>query len=171
MSTRTRLTALGAAAVLAGALAAAAPLTAMAAKRAVRRVSASSTVTVVERAVTDTTVYVGGDKKDVTGNLLTFHNQLYNPSDTRMVGSDLGVCVRVKTATPGVTPPEGSYHCEWTNILARGQITVSGPFYDSKNSVLSIIGGTGAYRTARGQMNLISRKGGTEYDFVFHLAS
>ena len=54
-------------------------------------------------------------------------------------------------------------------FVAGGQITVQGPFYDTRNSVLSITGGTGAYRNSRGQMTLLSRDGGKEYDFVFHL--
>jgi hypothetical protein len=36
--------------------------------------------------------------------------------------------------------------------------------------VLSITGGTGAYRDSRGQMPLRSRNGGTEYDFIFELS-
>jgi hypothetical protein len=34
--------------------------------------------------------------------------------------------------------------------------------------VLSITGRTGSFRTARGQMKLVSRDGGKEYDFIFH---
>ena len=36
--------------------------------------------------------------------------------------------------------------------------------------VLSITGGTGAYRNARGQMKLVSRNGGKAYDFIFELS-
>jgi hypothetical protein len=57
----------------------------------------------------------------------------------------------------------------WTTFLKGGQITVEGPFYDTRNSILAITGGTGAYRNARGQMNLNSRMGGKKYDFIFHL--
>ncbi len=54
--------------------------------------------------------------------------------------------------------------------MKSGQITVEGPYYDNRNSVLSITGGTGAFRDSRGQMKLISRDGGKEYDFVFELS-
>jgi len=57
------------------------------------------------------------------------------------------------------------------HVLARGQITVEGPFYDTKNSILAITGGTGAYRDASGQMSLNSCNGGKEYDFIFHIDS
>ena len=120
-----------------------------------------NSVTVVEHAVTDTVVPTGGGK-DVTGNVLTFHNQVFDPSDKRVVGSDLGFCVRISVS-------DGSWTCEWTTFLAKGQINVAGPYYDAKNSVLAVTGGTGAYDGARGHMNLNSLKGGTEYDFIFHL--
>ena len=103
-----------------------------------------------------------GGPGDVTGNLLTWHNKVYDPTDTTQVGTDQGSCVRI-------SPADSSWECAWTTFLAGGQITVEGPYYDTKNSVLAITGGTGAYRDARGQMALISRDGGTEYDFIFQL--
>ncbi len=123
--------------------------------------SAASTVHVIEHAVTDTTVQSGGTG-DKTGNLLTFHNQVFNSRDKKQVGTDQGFCVRI-------SPADGTYECMWTTFLHGGQITVEGPFYDTHNSVLAITGGTGAYRNARGEMNLKSRMGGKEYDFIFHL--
>jgi hypothetical protein len=121
-----------------------------------------SSIHVIEHAVTDTVVQSGGTG-DVTGNLLTFHNQVFNPADVKPVGTDQGSCVRI-------APAEGSWQCSWTTFLAGGQITVEGPFYDTKNSVLAITGGTGAFRSVRGDMDLISRNGGKEYDFIFHLS-
>jgi allene oxide cyclase len=125
------------------------------------RKSADTTVHVIEHAVTDTAVHSGGGK-DKTGNTLTFHNKVYDPADKKQVGTDQGFCMRI-------SPAEGSWECFWTTFLAHGQITVEGPFYDTKNSVLAITGGTGAYRDARGEMNLNSRHGGTEFDFIFHV--
>jgi hypothetical protein len=126
------------------------------------RKAAGSTIHVIEHAVTDTTVQSGG-KGDKTGNLLTFHNKVYDQRDVKPVGTDQGFCVRI-------SPKDGTYECMWTTSLAHGQITVEGPFYDTKNSVLAITGGTGAYRNARGEMNLNSLKGGKEFDFIFHLS-
>ena len=62
-----------------------------------------------------------------------------------------------------------SWECNWTTFLEKGQITVEGPFYDTHDSVLAVIGGTGAYANVRGSMELKSRSGGTEFDFIFHL--
>jgi hypothetical protein len=125
--------------------------------------SAGATVHVIEHAVTDTVVHSGGGA-DKNGNTLTFHNKVYDTADKNKVGTDQGFCMRI---VPGTA---GSWECFWTTFLAGGQITVEGPFYDKANSILAITGGTGAYRNARGQMQLNSLKGGTEFDFIFHLS-
>ena len=62
-----------------------------------------------------------------------------------------------------------SWECNWTTFLPNGQLTVEGPFYDTKDSLLAITGGTGAYSHARGWMKLHSLAGGTQYDFIFHV--
>lgn len=121
-----------------------------------------ATVHVVEHAITDTEIPTGGGK-DVKGNILTFNNPVFDAADKKQVGHDEGFCTRI-------APKQGIWECLWTTFLARGQITVQGPFYDTRNSVLSITGGTGAYRSARGEMVLRSRNGGKEYDFIFKLA-
>jgi len=124
--------------------------------------AAGTTVHVIEHAITDTeNPGVGG--KDVKGNILTFNNPVYNVANTKKVGHDEGFCTRVQ-------PSQGIWECLWTTFLKGGQITVQGPYYDTRNSVLSITGGTGAYRNSRGQMPLLSRNGGKEYDFIFQLS-
>ncbi len=116
---------------------------------------------VIEHAKTDTTVDVG-KKGDSTGDILTFHNQVFDQRDQNLAGRDLGHCLRIV--------PGQSYECTWTTMLRDGQITVEGPFYDKNDSVLAITGGTGTYQRAQGQMLLSSRKGGSEFNFVFKLA-
>ena len=123
---------------------------------------AGTTVHVVEHAITDTEIPTGGGK-DVKGNILTFNNPVFDAADKKQVGRDEGFCTRI-------APAQGIWECLWTTFLKGGQITVQGPYYDTRNSVLSITGGTGAYRSTRGEMILKSRKGGTEYDFIFRLA-
>jgi len=143
------------AAVTTGALAA----TTSAAKPQAR--AAARTIHVVEHAITDTEIPTGGGK-DVKGNILTFNNPVFNAADKKQVGHDEGFCTRI-------APQQGIWECLWTTFLKQGQITVQGPYYDTRNSVLSITGGTGAYRNSRGEMVLKSRHGGTEYDFIFRL--
>jgi hypothetical protein len=124
--------------------------------------TAGRTIHVIERPETDTVIRSGGGK-DKKGNLLTFNNNVYDAADRKKVGRDEGFCTRI-------SPRDGSWECLWTTFLKRGQITVQGPYYDTRDSVLSITGGTGAYRNARGQMKLIARLGGTEFNFIFQLS-
>jgi hypothetical protein len=120
----------------------------------------SQVITVVERALTDVVVDVG-DPGDSIGDSLAFGNSLFNAANTNKVGHDQGSCVRTKVGV--------AWECSWTNFLAGGHITVQGPFYDDgRDSMLSITGGTGAFRDADGQMLLHFRNAaGTEFDFTF----
>ena len=97
---------------------------------------------------------------DSQGDQFPFSNPLFNASNTQQVGRDQGNCIRTN-------PGRGEWQCSWTNKLPNGQITVEGPFYDTRDSLLAIIGGTGAYRDAHGQMLLHARPDG--YDFVFSI--
>lgn len=122
-----------------------------------------SVVHVVEHAITDTVVDID-PKGDSVGDLLPFANPVFDAADKKQVGTDNGNCVRTAVGT--------AYECNWTTLLPGGQITVEGPFYDSgADSMLSIIGGTGIYKNAHGEMKLHARGNpvGSEYDFIFYL--
>ena len=119
------------------------------------------TIHVIEHANTDVTADID-PPGDSHGDVLTFHNPVFNAADSARVGRDQGYCIRIKAP--------GSYECNWTTFLENGHITVQGPFFDTRNSVLAITGGTGAYRDARGSMELKSRAAGTKFDFIFHFA-
>ena len=137
--------------LLAGALALQVSLTAVAAEK----------IQVVERALTDTTIDLGA-KGDSVGDLLTFANPIYDAANKTKLGSDQGYCVRVVVAK--------SWECFWTLLLADGEITVEGPFYDSGDSVMVVTGGTGKYAGAKGSMKLHSRDAkSTSYDFLYEL--
>ena len=118
-------------------------------------------LTVVEHATTDA-VTNGDASTDKLGNALTFANPVYDQADQTRVGSDQGYCIRVVLGS--------SWECNWTTFLPKGQITVEGPFSDTRNTTLAITGGTGAYRDARGSMDLkYHNPAGTKFDFVFNL--
>jgi len=122
---------------------------------------APRTLTLVERATTDTVIDLG-EQGDSIGDMIAFGNALYDQDNQRQVGTNQGGCLR---AVPGQT-----YECSWTVILANGQLSVEGPFNDSSDSVLTVTGGTGAYIGARGEMALHARNAdGSEYDFTFTL--
>jgi hypothetical protein len=137
--------------LLVGALALVAPLAASAGER----------LQVVERVLTDTTVDLGA-KGDSVGDLLTFANPIYDAVNKTKLGSDQGYCVRVVVGK--------SWECFWTLLLAEGQITVEGPFFDTGDSVMVVTGGTGKYVGAKGAMKLHSRDAkSTAYDFTYEL--
>lgn len=125
------------------------------------RITAATELTVIEHATTDRVIDVG-KAGDSTGDLLTFHNKVYDETDTEVVGSDQGTCVRM-------APGKGTWECSWTTILEGGQITVEGPFYDAADSVVAVTGGTGIYDNVRGSMEIQSMEGGAKYAFVFSL--
>jgi allene oxide cyclase len=126
------------------------------------RPGAEFTIHVIEHATTDAVTNPGvGGKADNVGDILTFANEVFDRTNSRHSGHDQGMCVR--------TVAGAAWECWWTTFLAGGQLSVEGPFYDARNSRLAVTGGTGAYRNARGWMQLKSRAGGTEFDFVFHI--
>ena len=115
----------------------------------------------IEHATTDTVVDLTTNG-DSTGDLLTFHNELFDDGNEIVVGKDQGECTRIEVGV--------SWECRWINFLEGGSITVEGPFFDEGPSAMAITGGTGAYRGARGSMRLVARDAaGTEYDFIFRI--
>jgi len=117
---------------------------------------------VIEHANTDAVTNTGnGAVADNAGDILTFANPVYDAKNSKQVGTDQGYCIRIVVRQ--------SWECNWTTLLPNGQITVEGPFYDTKDSVLALTGGTGAYSHARGWMKLHSLAGGAQYDFIFHV--
>ncbi len=122
---------------------------------------AAERLEVVERALTDATLDLGA-KGDSVGDLLTWSNPIFDAADKNQIGTDQGYCVRVLVGK--------SWECTWTTLLKDGQIMVEGPFYDDKDSLFTIIGGTGKFAGARGSMKLHARDAkATSYTFTFDL--
>ena len=127
-----------------------------------RAAGEGKTFTLVERATDDATSVHAGKNTDNVGDILTFANEMYDAANKEKVGTDQGYCVRLIVGK--------YYECHWTLSLPQGQIVVEGPFLDSGDSVMAVLGGTGAFRTARGQMKLHSRDSkGSAYDFLYEL--
>ena len=115
----------------------------------------------IEHATTDTVVDLTANG-DSTGDLLTFHNDVYDDTNTDVVGTSHGECVRIEVGV--------SWECRWVTALDGGSITVEGPFLDAGPSALAVTGGTGIYRGARGSMRLsAANEDATEFNFVFRL--
>jgi len=127
--------------------------------------SAQTTLTVIEHATTDKVIDVG-KKGDSPGDLLTFHNKVYDQADATVIGDDQGYCVRI-------SPKKGSWECNYTVFLEDGQITVETPFYDTADSVGTVTGGTGTYAGAGGSQDLHCFVGNDDVlrcEFTFNLA-
>jgi allene oxide cyclase len=123
---------------------------------------AAEQLIVVERAASDTVTDTGA-KGDSVGDILTFANDIYDKDNKTLVGHDNGWCVRTVVGQ--------AWECFWTVTLNEGQITVEGPYFDTKDSALAVTGGTGEYKSVRGEMKLHARDDkGSEYDFVYILA-
>ena len=130
---------------------------------------------VVEHAITDTVGDAdnGTPSPDALGNVLAFHNPVFDAADKNQVGTDNGQCTRT-VATGKVATVKTEWECFWTVILKQGQITVEGPYYDDgTDTTLAITGGTGACVEAHGQMLLHARGNplGSEYDFIYTLVN
>jgi hypothetical protein len=117
-------------------------------------------LTVIEHATTDATTDTGA-AGDTAGDVLTFANEVFDRADAHKVGTDQGYCIRIVAGE--------SYECNWTTILAGGQITAEGPFLDAGDSTLAVTGGTGRYRNVRGFLKLHALENGTKFSFEFHL--
>lgn len=102
-------------------------------------------------------------KGDSLGDQFYFNDPVFDATNTNQIGTDQGICFRM------VLAPH-AYECHWTTYLPEGQITVEGPFDFPADSILAILGGTGAYKDARGQMKLHARDPqGKQYDYFFTL--
>ncbi|MDQ2717626.1 MAG: dirigent protein [Chloroflexota bacterium] len=99
---------------------------------------------------------------DSLGDQFYFNDPVFNASNSKLIGSDQGICFRMGR--------QHANECHWTTYLPEGQISVEGPFDFPANSTVAIIGGTGAYQNARGEMTLHTRDPqGSQFDFFFHL--
>jgi len=134
----------------------------------VAQANGQKVIHVIEHALTDTVGDTANENSpDALGNVLAFHNPVFNSANSKQVGTDNGQCTR--TVATGQT----EWECFWTTFLAQGQITVEGPFFDDgTDTTLTITGGTGAFVEAHGSMLLHARGNpvGSEFDFIFMLA-
>jgi allene oxide cyclase len=119
------------------------------------------TIRVIEHADTDA-VTDNAPTGDSAGDVLTFANPLFDGDNARQVGTNQGYCIRIVAGE--------SWECMWTAFFDDGQLTVEGPFFDTKGSTLAITGGTRNFNGARGQMQLEFRDPqGREFDFIYQI--
>lgn len=111
----------------------------------------------------DDTILHRQGQADSAGDLLIVHNSLYDPKSNAAVGTDQGYCVRIE--------PGKSWQCTLTFFLKNGQISVSGPFFDDRDSTMTITGGATGYRNAKGSIAIHAREGRSgEYELRFDVS-
>src|SRR5207247_5394357 len=77
------------------------------------------TIHVIEHPNTDAVIDTGVPG-DTTGDLLTFHNPIFNATNSTRAGRDQGDCIRI-------SPRLGTWECRWlTQIQGQGSIMVEG---------------------------------------------
>ena len=104
------------------------------------------------------------------GDQAIFTDELFQ--DGRRLGEGHGVCTitRITGTAPSRTLTN---ECLITGMLARGQMTIQGAFVFPKQGMaaphsLAVTGGTGAYRTARGEVH-VRQISNTENDITVQL--
>ena len=93
-----------------------------------------------------------GDAGDSVGDILTFDQPLLD-QNMKQLGTNSGVCIRTRVGH--------SFQCQWTLTFDNGSIQVAGREHDQGTSIISIIGGTGAYAGISGEMESTNNNDGT----------
>jgi allene oxide cyclase len=129
--------------------------------------TAATTITVIEHEVSEHFVDLGQSGLG-PGDFFTFHNPIYNSTNTTRVGRDQGSCIRI---TRVLANNRGSWECSWTTFLHDGTSTVTAesPFYDTGQGTGAITGGTGVYVGAGGTIDLTNCTE-TQCTFRFNLS-
>ena len=92
-----------------------------------------------------------GPPGDSSGDMVVFDQPLLDAAGDP-IGTNSGFCVR--------TEPGRSYQCQWTLSMAEGSIQVAGHEFDQGESSISILGGTGGFRSIVGEMSSVKTEDG-----------
>ena len=88
-----------------------------------------------------------GEPSSTTGDTVTFSGPLLE-GDGRRIGFGQGHCIMTLPTRPLA-------HCSATFFFPRGQISTQGPNYFNRPFNEGIVGGTGEFRSARGEMKAV----------------
>lgn len=101
-------------------------------------------LTFTERPLSGVITDVGFPERDSVADLMTWSNAVYDAENAALAGRDNGWCIRTVVGR--------AWECTWTLALADGQIMAAGTVLDDADFDLAVIGGTGAYLGAVGEM-------------------
>jgi hypothetical protein len=112
--------------------------------QAARNAAKRGVVTVLEVDNPKHDVFVDvGPSGESPGDYFTFQNRLMTLDGSRQVGRDNGRCMLFV----------GTLSCDATaKIFGKGKIVISGGVFSENDNTFAITGGTGAYKTAHGQL-------------------
>jgi len=106
--------------------------------------------------------YVDVPPKDFSvGDYFAAHDVVYNPANTERRGITFGDCL--------VVAKDETLECDITFHLGRETITTEGTFFPRDRNVWAVTGGTGAYKTAHGELTFQARKDHLDLTFKLHL--
>jgi hypothetical protein len=126
----------------------------------------ATTLTVIEHEVHAHFVDLGRNRLN-PGDSFTFHNPIYDSTDTSHIGRDHGFCIRI---TRTLNQNKGSFECESTTFFDGGasSITTEAAYYDTGAGVGAVTGGTGSYVGASGSVDFQCSE--TACTFKFNLS-
>ena len=113
---------------------------------------AQTLITVADARIDKARFIDSGEPGDSPGDILVFDQPLLDEQQHK-IGNNSGSCIRTRVAH--------SFQCQWTLSLANGTIQVTGREFDQGTSMLSIVGGTGAYISITGEMTSVNNNDGT----------
>jgi hypothetical protein len=90
------------------------------------------------------------------GDLLVFQDQVWRKGTHTEIGVQGGSCTVTALLENGFQT-----HCVGTVSLPRGQISFQGLVTDAPTKLLAIVGGTGAYQAAAGELTFVENGDGT----------
>jgi hypothetical protein len=90
------------------------------------------------------------------GDLLVFQDRVFRKGTKTKVGVQGGSCIVTALLGKGFQT-----HCTGTVSLAGGQITFQGLVTDAPRKVMAVVGGTGNYESAAGELIFVENGDGT----------
>ena len=98
-----------------------------------------------------------GDPGNSLGDYFVLRNTL-SDTDGKVVGTSAGMFVTVDVADPATLADDTRLASVGLD-LANGDITLQGFVYPGQDNTIAVTGGTGAYRTASGEMTFTPKVG------------
>lgn len=124
--------------------------------------SKARTINVVVRFSDAHTRLDHGERGSTTGDAETFSGPMLDARETRRIGFAQGYCVMTLPTRPLA-------QCAVSFFFPRGQIATQGPNYFNRPFNEGIVGGTGEFRSARGEVRAVPFANGEGLRLTFRV--